>query len=243
MGRLINLVKSIFLKKDLETKQLISFIRSFTGTLPINITLYKVALKHFSNQEDYPSNERLEFLGDAVLSLIVAEYLFKKYPFKNEGFLTDIRSRIVNRLSLNELARKIHLDKFVIYNTHPKTNNKFIYGNALEALIGAIYIDHGYNRCKHFVINKLINNYLSLSALIENDTNYKSKIINWAHKNRFSILFNIVSEKQHGPYKEFTVHVLIDDKTVGEGTSNTKKHAEQIAAQHALQKIGIEKLS
>ncbi|WP_243018227.1 MULTISPECIES: ribonuclease III [Candidatus Cardinium] len=205
--------------------------------IPSNLALYKVALQHSSIEEGYTSNERLEFLGDAILSAIVAGYLFKKYPLKEEGFLTDIRSRLVNRDSLNGLARKIHLDKFLHYDTNlvKRSGHKFIYGNALEALIGAVYLDHGYERCQKFVIDRLIVNYVSLKELIAHDTNFKSKIIQWAHKNHLQVVFRILEEKQYDYYKEFTAQVLINQKVMGEGTGRTKKCAEQMAAQQALQ--------
>ncbi|WP_243553067.1 ribonuclease III [Candidatus Cardinium sp. cBcalN2] len=237
MGRFLSLLQHFFIKKDRTTQQLASFVRTVTGMIPSNLALYKVALQHSSIEEGHTSNERLEFLGDAILSAIVADYLFKKYPLKEEGFLTDIRSRLVNRDSLNGLARKIHLDKFLHYDTNlvKRSGHKFIYGNALEALIGAVYLDHGYERCQKFVIDRLIVNYVSLKELIAHDTNFKSKIIQWAHKNHLQVVFRILEEKQYDYYKEFTAQVLINQKVMGAGTGRTKKCAEQMAAQQALQ--------
>lgn len=236
MGRFLRLLYYFFSKRKAATEQLVSFVRAVTGMIPLNISLYKVALQHSSIEEGPTSNERLEFLGDAILSAIVADYLFKKYPLKEEGFLTDIRSRLVNRDSLNNLARKIHLDKFLNYDTSiiKKNGHKFIYGNALEALIGAVYLDHGYDRCHKFVIERLIVNYISLKELIEHDTNFKSKIIQWAHKHHVQLTFRILEEKQYEHYKEFTAQVIIDEKVMGEGTGRTKKCAEQMAAEQAL---------
>jgi len=240
MGRFLTWIKSFFVRQDPVTQQLIRFIKAFSGLSPLNISLYQRALMHSSVEAGLSSNERLEFLGDAVLSLVVAEYLFKKYPLKEEGFLSDIRSRLVNRDSLNDLARKIHVDKMLHYDTHltKKMGYKSIYGNALEALIGAIYLDHGYERSRSFIIDKLITNYISLKQLIENDTNFKSKIINWAQKNNVRVVFKIAEEKQEQYYREFTAHLLVDEKVLGIGTGRTKKCAEQAAAQHALQQIG-----
>ncbi len=237
MGKLLSLFQYFFLKKDTTTQQLASFVRAVTGMIPLNLALYKVALQHSSIEEGPTSNERLEFLGDAILSAVVADYLFKKYPLKEEGFLTDIRSRLVNRDSLNVLARKIHLDKLLHYDTNliKRSGQKFIYGNALEALIGAVYLDHGYDRCQKFVIERLIVNYINLKELIEHDTNFKSKIIQWAHKHHLQVIFRILEEKQHEYYKEFTAQVLINEKVMGEGTGRTKKCAEQMAAQKALE--------
>lgn len=237
MGRLLSLLHYFFIKKDPATQQLVSFVRATTGMIPLNLALYRVALQHSSIEEGHTSNERLEFLGDAILSAIVADYLFKKYPLKEEGFLTDIRSRLVNRDSLNGLARKIHLDKLLHYDSNlvKRSGHKFIYGNALEALIGAVYLDHGYERCQKFVIERLIVNYISLKELIEHDTNFKSRIIQWAHKHHLQVIFRILEEKQYEHYKEFTAQVIIDEKVMGEGTGRTKKCAEQMAAQQALQ--------
>lgn len=236
MGRFLSLLQYFCIKQDPATQQLVSFVRAVTGMIPVNLALYKVALQHSSIEEGHTSNERLEFLGDAILSAMVADYLFKKYPLKEEGFLTDIRSRLVNRDSLNRLARKIHLDKLLHYDTNlvKPSGHKFMYGNALEALIGAVYLDHGYARCQKFVIDQLIVNYISLKELIENDTNFKSRIIQWAHKHHLPVIFRILEEKQCAHYKEFTAQVLIDEKVMGEGTGRTKKCAEQMAAQQAL---------
>lgn len=238
MGSFLGLLKYYFVKKDPDIQRLATFVRATTGMIPLNLSLYKVALHHSSVEEGYTSNERLEFLGDAVLSSIVAAYLFKKYPLKEEGFLTDIRARLVNRDSLNELARKIHLDKLLHYDTNLiRRGSKFIYGNALEALIGAVFLDHGYQRCQNFVIEHLIGNYISLKNLIANDVNFKSKIIQWAHKKNVQVIFQVFEEKQYEYYKEFTVQALIGEKIMGEGTGRTKKHAEQMAAQQALKQI------
>ncbi|TDG94968.1 ribonuclease III [Cardinium endosymbiont of Culicoides punctatus] len=241
MGRILNIIKFFFIKKDAATQQLLTFVRTVTGRIPSNISLYKIALQHSftKDKEDPPSNERLEFLGDAVLSLAVADFLFKKYPLKEEGFLTEIRSRLVNRSALNELARKIHLDKVLHYrsNVVKRAGSRNIYGNALEALIGAIYLDHGYEHCKKIITERLIGNYISLKDLVENDQNFKSKIIKWAHKNHVQIFFNLLSEKEYNRYREFTIQIRMENKVIAEGTGRTKKNAEQMAAQQALQQI------
>ncbi|MDD9139361.1 MAG: ribonuclease III [Candidatus Cardinium sp.] len=218
---------------DSATRQFIATVRAITGGIPLNLALYRIALQHSSLKEGHTSNERLEFLGDALLSAIVATYLFKKFPLKGEGFLTDIRSRLVNRDALNTLARKMHLDKLLQYDeilVH-KGNSKYIYGNALEALIGAVYLDHGYTYCEQFVLERLIGNYISLEDLIARDTNFKSQIVEWAHKQRFTVCFKTTLEAAH----LFTAQVLIDEKVFGEGKGRTKKCAEQSAAQQALQ--------
>jgi len=219
-----------------ETKQFKSAIYAITRLKPGNLALYKLALKHSSVKADQNSNERLEFLGDAVLSLIIGEYLFKKYPLQEEGFLTESRSRIVNRASLGSLAKKIGIDTLLCYNknTVHQGGGKFIYGNALEALIGAVYLDRGYKLCCRFVLGRLLHLYIDLETLIKTDTNYKSQLVTWASRNRKSIQFKIVTEPRTERLRAFTAQVMIEDRVVGQGQGNHKKQAEQQAAQVAL---------
>lgn len=219
-----------------EKRQFKSAIHSITRMKPGNLALYKLALRHSSAKADASSNERLEFLGDAVLSLIIGEYLFKKYPLKEEGFLTEIRARIVNRASLGSLAKKLGVDALLHYNKDAmrKGESKFIYGNALEALIGAVYLDKGYQCCCNFVISRLLHLHVDLEVLIQTDTNYKSQLVTWASRNRKDIQFKIIDEKRAEHYNEFTAQALIEGQTVGQGHGSNKKQAEQQAAQAAL---------
>jgi ribonuclease-3 len=240
MGRLINFFrKYFFVPESPDSKEFKKTIYSITRIQPTNISLYKLALQHSSLKEAEHSNERLEFLGDAVLSLIVAEYLFKKYPLQEEGFLTEIRSRIVNRTSLGELAQKIGIDALLAYDSRSmnKSNLKVIYGNALEAFIGAVYLDQGYEKCRKFIVDRLLGIYIDLKVLVQNDQNYKSKIIAWAQKNRKTIVFELASEKRIKNNKEFVVQLLVEGQVTGQGNGTTKKQAEQMAAQAALAKI------
>ncbi len=222
-----------------ENKTFKKNIYSITRAQPNNLSLYRLALQHSSVKEEANSNERLEFLGDAVLSLIIAEYLFKKYPLQEEGFLTEIRSRIVNRASLGELAQKVGIDELLAYDARSlhKENLKFIYGNALEAFIGAVYLDQGYEKCRKFVIDRLLYIYIDLKELVQTDKNYKSKIIAWAQKNKKSIAFELVSEKRVKGNKEFIIQLLIEGQVIGQGYGRTKKQAEQMAAQASLGKL------
>ncbi len=222
-----------------EAKQFRSAIYAITRIRPGNLALYKLALQHSSMRESTHSNERLEFLGDAVLSLIVGEYLFKKYPLKEEGFLTEIRARIVNRESLGGLAKKIGVDTMLYYdkNAMQRGGLKFIYGNALEALIGAVYLDKGYKRCCQFVLGRLLRLYVDLEALVQTDTNYKSQLVTWAGKNQKHVQFKIVAEQCVERFKEFTAQVVVEDQVVGQGQGSNKKKAEQKAAQVALESL------
>ena len=222
-----------------ETKQLRKVVYNVTTLQPANISLYQLALQHSSASKELNANERLELLGDAVLSLIIAEYLYKKYPLQPEGFLTEIRSRIVNRASLNELAQKIGIDKLLQYDTRlmDKHGLKVAYGNALEAFIGAVYLDQGYERCRRFVIDRLLHIYVDLEAIVLTDNNYKSKILAWAQKNRKKTRFELVNEKCVNGQKEFITQLLIEDEVSGKGWGKSKKEAEQMAAQDAWEKL------
>ena len=232
------LLRTLLGNRHPEHRQLEHAIYAITQLRPDNLALYHLALQHRSSKNTQNSNERLEFLGDAVLSLIVGEYLFKKYPLKEEGFLTEIRSRIVNRLALSELAKKIGIDTLLHYEKGPsKKGHKFIYGNALEALIGAVYLDKGYAQCRNFVLCQLLHPYTDLQDLIENDTNYKSQLITWANKNRKHIQFKTVAEAQHERPNGFTAQVLIEEAMAGQGKGHNKKQAEQQAALAALTKL------
>ncbi len=220
-------------------------IARLTGSYPVNIDLYKLATLHssvgkISKQGNRVSNERLEFLGDAILSMVIAEFLFKKYPDKNEGFLTEIRSRIVKRDTLNRLAAKIGVPELVeIQDKNHRKRKNSIYGNALEAIIGAVYLDLGYPFCKTFILDKIVRNNLNLKKIIHTDTNYKSKVIEWAQKESRDITFQTVDDTDLTGNKEFEIHLLIDDQQVSMGKGTSKKRAEQDAAFKACQQLKL----
>src|SRR4051812_28256546 len=172
------------------------------------------AVTNLAGEKD--TYERLEFLGDAVLGSVTANFLFKKYPFKDEGFLTEIRSRIVNRESLNNLARKIGIASIVQYDHRNTQLQKVILGNTLEALVGAVYLDKGYLRCKKFVIDKLIQPYFDLEVVVNSESNHKSKVIEWAQRTGKEIKFEI-TENKRGRGREFTAQVLIGGELHGQG--------------------------
>ncbi|MBI3481364.1 MAG: ribonuclease III, partial [Bacteroidetes bacterium] len=209
---------------------------------PSNLAVYRLATIHSSKAKDVSgfreSNERLEYLGDAILGAAVADYLFKKYPFKDEGFLTEIRSRIVNRESLNNLARKIGIATIVQYDHRNTQLQKVILGNTLEALVGAVYLDKGYLRCKKFVIDKLIQPHFDLEIVVSSDTNHKSKVIEWAQRNSKEIKFEI-NETRHGRHREFSAQVILDGQPFGIGFGLTKKKAEQDASEKTCVMLSI----
>ncbi len=214
---------------------LVSAIQNIAGFTPSNLELYRLATVHSSiakeNGQGYKeSNERLEYLGDAILGAAVADFLFKKFPFKPEGFLTEIRSRIVNREALNLLARKIGVANIVQFDQKNAHLQQVILGNTLEAIVGAIYLDKGYIRTKKFVIDKLINPNYDVDDLVNSDSNFKSKIIEWSQREGKDVRFEILNVKKGRNHKEFTAQVFVDNEAKGTGYGNSKKKAEQDAA-------------
>jgi ribonuclease-3 len=234
-----------FLIKDPKQKEFISSIEQIIGASPKNKLLYQLAFRHTSASKHNginsfkESNERLEFLGDSVLGMVVAEFLFKKYPFKDEGFLTEIRSRIVNRESLNVLARRIGLDKLIEFDGQRNFHRTSMFGDAMEALIGAIYLDKGFAFTKKFIISKLLSNHFDLDEVISNNTNYKSTILSWAQADGRKVEFLIVEEKGKNHSKEFIAQVLVDTQVISSGSGWNKKKAEQDASRRACEILSI----
>ncbi len=229
-----------------EDKELYTAIKNIFGFYPGNIFLYKLAFRHKSLARDLNngtrvSNERLEYLGDAILSAIVADYLFKMFPVKDEGFLTEMRSRIVSRASLNKLSQKLGLDKLILVS--PEGNNvyKSMKGDAFEAVMGAIYLDKGYQFTRRVLIEKVILQHFDLDELENNDTNYKSRLIEWAQREKRIVEFITLSEVGHGYTKQYVVEVMIDKRGFGKGRDFSIKGAEQNAAMKALIELDITK--
>jgi ribonuclease-3 len=205
------------------------------------LVLYRTALSHRSVREGADeNNERLEFLGDAVLSSIVAHYLFRKYPYKGEGFLTEMRSKMVNRQQLNEIGIKMGLKKITIYNKYDSSLKiSQIFGNTLEALIGAVYLDKGYDRTQQWVEKYVILPHLFIDDLETIEINIKNKLYGWANKNGKSLDFETLAEDFQGGRRLFTIGAMIDGELVAEGKGYNKKDASQIAAQIAVDKLGL----
>lgn len=206
------------------------------GMIPHNIELYKLALVHKSASVQLPdgrqiNNERLEYLGDAVIEAVTSDYLFIEFPDADEGMLTQLRSKIVSRQSLNHLAEELGLSKHLIANYTPSVSQKHIYGDAFEAMMGAIYLDQGYDFVNRLLINKIFARYLNLENLSDSETDFKSRLIEWCQKRRYPIQFRT----EHDPaYRQnhpvFYTTVLINDMEVGHGSGESKKEAEQRAA-------------
>lgn len=231
---------------DLREKFLKKSVTHLLGSSPNNLNLYRLAFLHASASKDSvaksykESNERLEFLGDSVLGMITAAYLFKKFPFKDEGFLTEIRSRMVSRESLNVLGRKLGLDEVIEYENQKKTilSRSSMYGDALEAFIGAVYLDKGFAFTQNFIISKILTQYFDLEIVIQNNPNFKSLLIEWAQKEGKKAQFILEEEGLHHN-KEFTAFVLLDGEKISEGKGYSKKKAEQTAAMKACEELGI----
>jgi ribonuclease-3 len=211
------------------------------GFNPGRISLYIAALSHRSVREKTTdNNERLEYLGDAILGSIIADYLFMKYPYKGEGFLTEMRSKMVNRQVLNDIAVKMGLKKITAYNRHDNSlKSSQIFGNALEALVGAIYIDKGYNRTKQWVLQKIILPHLFLEDLENTEINQKNKLYSWANRNGKMLEFETLDEKMENGRRLFTVAAVVDGEAIAEGKAFNKKDASQIAAQNAVEILNI----
>ncbi len=242
-----NRLLSAFRSYTEEEKRLVSSIKMIVGNKPFNLKPYKIATQHTSVAKSVKkgfkeSNERLEYLGDSVLGMVVADYLFQKYPFKDEGFLTEIRSRIVSRDSLNQLARTIGVPQIVKYDGKRKTPNshKSLYGNTLEALVGAVYIDRGFEASRRFIIKKLLLPHFDIEELISTTRNYKSKLIEWTQKNSKVSVFDHIETIDKGHFKEFVIQVKIDSEPIAKGHGLSKKKAEQDAAREACIVLELE---
>jgi ribonuclease-3 len=218
-------------------------LRNILGFYPRNVALYRKAFTHSSAAPEIKegvkdSYERLEFLGDAVLGTVIADYLFKKFPFKDEGFLTKMRSKIVSRVQLNKLSVRFGLQKFIEADFGFSRNNHSVNGDVFEALIGAIYLDKGYVFTRRFIQDKVIQDHLDIEEIEQTETDFKSKFIEWAQKEKKAFSFVVVDEIMNGSEKHYIIEARIDQQTLGKGQSISKKKAEQIASEQALERLG-----
>ncbi|MDO5343003.1 MAG: ribonuclease III [Bacteroidia bacterium] len=219
-------------------RDLAGFIHNIFGFYPRNISLYKLAFTHKSMSAKLSgkitvSNERLEYLGDAVLSSIVAEYLFKKFPTKQEGFLTEMRSRIVSRASLNKLSYKFGFEKQIYYVKSHDAHGKFrcIGGNTFEAFTGAVFLDKGYDFTYKIIVDNVIKLHLDIDDIEKNEVNFKSKLLEWSQKYKHHIEYKIVETKGESYDKLYVIQVFIDDKGYGKASDYSIKGAEQLASE------------
>ncbi|MFZ1751055.1 MAG: ribonuclease III [Saprospiraceae bacterium] len=224
-----------------EDKELAVRLRPILGFTPARLNLFKTAFYHKSmtnETPDAPTNERLEYLGDAILSTIVAEYLFKKYTNKDEGFLTKMRSKIVKRQTLNQIADNMGLDVILSEYSLGKMSSSML-GNALEALVGAIYIEFGYEKTKNYVIRNILMRYLDIIDLETRDDNHKSQLLEWCQKYGKDVNFVTLAKFKLDKRDCFKVAIVIDGEEITTAEDFNKKSAEQTAAHRAIIKLNI----
>jgi ribonuclease-3 len=216
-------------------------LKNILGFRPNNISLYKTALTHRSVREGADeNNERLEYLGDAILSAMIADYLFKRYPYREEGFLTEMRSKMVNRQQLNDIAIRMGLKKITLFNKMDGSLKvSQIFGNTLEALVGAMYLDSGYKKTSKWVLEHVIQPHMFMDDLEILEINHKNKLYGWANKNGKVLEFETLNEKLENGRRLFTIAAVVDGNNIAEAKAFNKKDASQIAAQIAVEKLGI----
>ncbi|MDP3435130.1 MAG: ribonuclease III [Bacteroidota bacterium] len=219
------------------------FLRSLLGFYPTNLRIYDIAVIHKSaskvdSQGNYINNERLEYLGDAILGAAIADFLYNRFPNQDEGYLTQMRSKLVNRSFLTQLTYQIGLNHYIQSNTTSTIESSHIYGDTLEALIGAIYLDKGFHETKKFITRKLLNNYVNLVEVQNTNTNYKSQLIEWSQKNKRAVSFDTVDEsKNDGKQPWFVASIEVNEELWGKGSGTSKKEAQQNASKVAIDKI------
>ena len=239
----IDKIRLLF-RKDRESY--LCFYR-ILGFYPRNIQLYEQALLHKStslrSEKGRPlNNERLEFLGDAILDAIVGDIVYKHFEGKREGFLTNTRSKIVQRETMNKVAVQLGLDQMVVYSTKINSHNNHMYGNALEALIGAIYLDQGYDVCYKFIRDVMIEKYIDVDMLVRKEINFKSNLIEWSQKNKISISFDLIeSFTDHDGNPVFQSAIKLLGEQIGIGIGYSKKESQQAASKMAVKRLRTDK--
>lgn len=215
-------------------------IHRVTGIIPTRISLYKMAFMHKSiqgeSETDIGNNERLEFLGDAILSTIVADYLYTKYPTGDEGFMTKMRSKIVKRKTLNEIASQMGVD-IILSDFSTGNMSLSMMGNALEALIGAMYLELGYTKTKQYVTTYILRNYVDIDLLEEKDDNFKSQLLEYGQKYNIPVEFVVLKKFKFNKRDRFKIAVEVDNEVLGQAEDYNKKAAEQTASKEAMQVI------
>jgi ribonuclease-3 len=227
---LFRFFKQTFIFKTPQEKQLFKII----GFYPKDISLYQEALTHKSVRGRIVHNERLEFLGDAIFGLVVADFVFREFPDENEGFLTQTRSKIVSRKTLNTIALKINLNTVL---NHQVSSNRSIFGNALEALIGAVYLDKGYQFTSNYIEEKLIRPHLDIHQLVKEVSSHKGKLLEWGQAQKKQVVFKLVSSRGKDHEKFYEVIVMIGQKKYADAVGTSIKRAEELAAKQALKEL------
>ncbi|HMQ46247.1 MAG TPA: ribonuclease III [Saprospiraceae bacterium] len=217
-------------------------MRQLLGFTPANLAIFKLAFSHKSTVSEkayaIQNNERLEYLGDAVLGTIVAEYLFKKYPNSNEGFLTKMRSKIVKRKTLNKIGDRMGLDMLLSEQNATRLSRSML-GNAVEALVGAVYLEKGYVGTRNFVVNKILRSYVNVHELESFDDNYKSQLLEWCQKNGQSVNYKLLARYKFEKRDRFKVAVMVNGQRLATADDYNKKSAEQTASEKAMVALGI----
>ena len=219
-------------------KEIYQSIKNIFGFYPGNIFLYKLALRHRSVAKKVAdgtkmSNERLEYLGDAILGAVVADYLFKKFPLKDEGFLTDMRSKIVSRSSLNKLSQKMGIDKLILVDNDSNKHFRSINGDAFEAMIGALFLDKGYDYSVQIIVNRIIGVHFDMDMLQSTEMNHKSTLLEYCQKNKLNLEYKVINEVGNGYRKQFEVEVIVDGKSFAKAVDYSIKGAEKLGAEKA----------
>lgn len=219
-------------------------LKNILGFSPKNISLYKLAFRHSSAADTIQggiknSNERLEFLGDSVVGTVVADYLFKKYPFKDEGFLTKMRSKMVSRERHNQIALKLGLNKFIETNNVTVRGKSSIYGDAYEALIGAIYLDKGYKFTQNFIVRRIIAIHLDMDEVETKEIDFKSKFIEWAQRERKEFVFEMLADAATSNDKQYSIQLVVNSEVLGKAQHFSKKRAEQLVAEQVCLLLDI----
>lgn len=239
MLRMIFKIYNFYFSKD---KNFTRKLKPLLGFTPANLGIFKLAFSHKSTNSEksygLQNNERLEYLGDAVLGTIVAEYLFKKYPGKDEGFLTKMRSKIVKRKALNKIGDKMGMDMLLSEYNQTRLSRSML-GNAVEALVGAVYLECGYSGTRDFVIQKILRNYIDVHELEKVDDNYKSQLLEWCQKNGQSVSYKLLARYKFEKRDRFKVAVVINGEKMATADDFNKKSAEQTASEKAMQALGI----
>ena len=226
-----------------KEKELFSSLREILGFYPRHIELYKLALMHKSiarrNAMGKPVNtERLEFLGDAVLDAVVGDIVYRHFEGKREGFLTNTRSKLVQRDTLNKLAQEMGINRLILSSGHSNSHNNYMGGNAFEALVGAIYLDRGYNMCMRFMQKRILSQLINIDKVAYKEVNFKSKLIEWSQKNKVRLDFKLVSQsKESGGSPTFIYKAIIEGLDGGQGKGYSKKESQQIASKETLQRL------
>lgn len=240
----MNFLKAFYNLYFSRERKFVHSLKNLLGFIPLNVSLYKLAFTPHTFASGganglKSSNERLEYLGDAVLGAVIAEMLFKKFPFREEGFLTEMRSKLVNREHLGRLAKKTGMDFFINSQGNAQQLHRSTYGDAFEALIGAVYMDYNYDKARDFILDRIIRHHVDLDEMQRMELSFKSRLINWSQREKKKVLFELFEEIESGGKKLFRVIVFVSGNEAGKGEDFSKKRAEETASEMACKSMGI----